>query len=128
MKHLRIKNMKWKYISKHLILFSWDYFNKDNTLYFRHIMILSPCNSDVRHIGLISPCKSDNCRCAKSVVILTRSIWGKYRNIVPHNWEWVPPYSPNNSWLGSVTTNLLNLRTCTVFRSSSPIYATSSYQ
>ena len=74
------KNMKGKCTQKQLRLFSWDYFNRENSHYVRHISILSPCKSDVRRIGLISSCKSDNCRCVKSLVIFTRSIWGTYRD------------------------------------------------
>ena len=56
------------------------YFHRKNSHFVRHISILSPCKSDVRHIALISPCKSDKCKCAKSLVIFTRSIWGTCRN------------------------------------------------
>ena len=64
-------------------LFSWESFNKENIHYVRLIRTLSSCKSDVRHIGIISPYKSDNCRCAKSLVIFTRSIWETYRDNYP---------------------------------------------
>ena len=75
----------------------------ENTHYVGHINILSPWNSDIRHIGLISPCKSDNCRCAKSLVIFMRSIWGTYKDNCPPYLREGPPYSAGNSWLGSGT-------------------------
>ena len=48
-------------------------FHRKNGHYVWHILLLSFCKSNVRYIGLISLCKSDNCRCAKSLVIFTRS-------------------------------------------------------
>ena len=73
-------SMHKKCIEKYVRLFSWNYFNRENSHY-------------VRRIRIISPCKSDNCRCAKSLVIFTPSIWWKYRNNYPHNWE-RPPGQP----------------------------------